>query len=418
MHRLRELSFVCTLLILSQISIARPQYSLLLDASLSPRSGAFSLCTLHRAVYGLEGQLFKTRWSAEDRSGKKILGVLYRFSKTALLDNVLDHLAFLVQHEFFGHGARFREFGYSGSTYSLHLIFPYGDSRGWAFRGTPDPNRMTTDDENLLMIIGGFDASACLSQTILFNWVQRGTIHYRESLVYLFSATDLSSYILRTKYHLRKEAGNDVLNFLRAVNPGVGIPEERHDQLTIDDLACRTLISAVNPFLYFSLATYIYRYLWAGQESMTLPMIPIGGVKVLPLFRFGLAPFGTEFYFENFATFSDKAACFYLRYSPPDFHKSWGAGLNVANLFRSRRFSVQARSDVWSQPSIKLGGEAVEKTRLGLGGAIFGTIFYKLMDTPLKLGIAAQIGYKTSGYLEGEMLRQGLIIRAGLGFME
>jgi hypothetical protein len=119
-----------------------------------------------------------------------------------------------------GHEARFKEFRYTGSTYSLHLIFPYGDSQDWAFRGISDPSGRIIDDENLLTILGRFDASACSSQTILFNWVQRLAIHYRESLIYLFSAIDLSSYILRTRHHLLEEAGNDILNFLAAINPG------------------------------------------------------------------------------------------------------------------------------------------------------------------------------------------------------
>lgn len=66
--------------------------------------------------------------------------------------------------------------------------------------------------------------------------------------------------------------------------------------------------------------------------------------------------------------------------------------------------------------SVPLRGETVEKTRQGLGGAISGGFFYKLTDSPMKMGLAADIGYKTAGYLEGEKLGRGVIFSCGSVF--
>jgi len=357
-------------------------------------------------------------WSDENNFEKKLLGLSYRLSKTILFDDVFDHLAFLIQHEIFGHGARYREFGYTDNSYRLHLIFPYGDSKGWAFTGTPDPLREVSSSESLLMTIGGFEAESLLSQEIYFRWVERGAIHYRETLLYLFSSLNLSSYIIRTKYNLSGEEGNDVLNYLRKINSTSGIPESPEDPLTIDDLAVRTLVSAVNPFVYFSLCAYFYHYLWEGRETMLLPMIRIGRFKVLPFFRFSLAPYGTEFYFETYAAFPEKTARFYIRYGSSDFKGSRGGGLSIGDLIKSPEFSLRARMDIWNQPALVLGGETTRETRSGLGGAIFCNLFYKLTRGSFIMGITADIGYKTEGYLEGEKLGRGMIFRAGLGFLE
>jgi len=298
---------------------------------------------------------------------EKAFGHILSALEDHLLDNVLDHMAFLLQHEVFGHGARYREFGYTDNSYRLHLVFPYGDSKGWAFRGIPDSLRKITSSENPMMTIGGFDAESLLSQVILLGWVEKGAIYYRETWLYFFNSLGLSSNILRTKYHLRGEGGNDILSYLGAVDPGVGIPEGRGDVLTIDNLTSRIWVNAINPFLYFSLYAYFCWYLWMGEDKMSLPMISIGPVKMLQLFRFGLTPYGTEYYFENFVKFSETAARVYIRYGMPDFCKSWGAGLSIANLIRGTRFSLGAKIDVWSQPSLLLGGETVEKIRQGLG---------------------------------------------------
>jgi len=114
-------------------------------------------------------------------------------------------------------------------------------------------------------------------------------------------------------------------------------------------------------------------------------------------------------------TFSVRASCF--RYLIAPTGKGTISTL-VANLLLGSKFSLQARIDVWNQPSLLLGGETVEKTRPGLGGAVFGNFFYKLTDAPLKMGVTAHIVYKTTGYLEGEKLSRDVIFRVGFGFLE
>lgn len=414
----QKILVVLFLLILCQDAYPQTPYSLLVDSRFSSSAGAFSLAAAHRALYGLEGRLLKTRWSAEDDFGKKLLGISYRLSKTIFLENVIDHLAFLAQHEVFGHGARYREFGYSHNSYRLHLVYPYSDSQGWAFPGNPEPGRISTRSENLAMITGGFEADAALSRVICRRWVDRGAIHCRETFLYLFSSTSLTSYILRTKYHWKGPAANDVLSYLRTINPEPGIPETPPGELTLDGLARRTIVCFLNPLWYFSLYACVHHYLWAGRETMSLPMIPVGRARFLPFFRFGLAPFGTEVYLENFARLAGKTGHFYVRLGHPGGPKSWGAGLSLGDFVVRSGFHLEVRLDLWNQPSLLLGGKTVRQAQRKLGSALFGRLFFQFIDAPIKMGIVAQAGYKTDGYLEAEQLAGGFIFRIGLGFLE
>jgi hypothetical protein len=378
--------------------------------------GAHNIITLHRGIYGLESRLLKTRWFDENNFGTKAAGLTYRLAKTIFVDNILDHLSFLAQHEVFGHGARYREFGFVDNEFTLNLSPPYSDGKGWARTGRLVENRALSPHERLLMVSGGSEANTLLSGILRDNWLQRGALHYRESILYLLSANDLSAYILRTKYGLRDESGNDILNYLKLINSREGNILQGEDRLTIDDLAGGAWINLLNPFQYFSLYAYFKTYLWSGDESCPFPMIRLWDFRYLPSFRMGLTPFGPEFYSEHLVAASDRIYEVYFRYGDPTFHKFWGLGAHVLDLIRSERFSVNARLDIWDQPSLLLGGENIIQTQGGLGSAIRGTFYYKISNDSSLLHLTAEIGYKSAGYLEGERLDGGIILRVGISF--
>jgi hypothetical protein len=411
-------ALVCLLWVFCTASRAEVQYPLIIDKTYSPEVGANNLITLHRGIYALENRFFKTRWFDESTFGKKTLGVTFRLCKTILLDSVLDHFSFLVQHEVFGHGSRYREFGYIKNSYELSLLFPYGCSSGWARDGILSSGRIITPHEDMAMVIGGSEASTILSNTMRYKWLQRGSINYRETFLYLLTANDLSLYILRTKHGLRRPEGNDILSFLSAINAHEGYPNEEDCRLTLDDLTNYALINFLNPFQYFSLYTYFSGYLWSGKENGILPMIKIWNIKYLPSFRLGLTPFGAEFYLENFIVFTKKIINLYFRYGEPTFYKFYGLGLKAIDLVHNHKLSVNARLDMWHQPSILLGGETAEAAKTGMGGALFGTVFYRISRAYSSIHLRVQIGYKTPGFLEGEKLGKGFIGRIGISFLE
>jgi hypothetical protein len=73
--------------------------------------------------------------------------------------------------------------------------------------------------------------------------------------------------------------------------------------------------------------------------------------------------------------------------------------------------------DIWKQPAFELGGDKLVKHDAGYGGA-FSSMFSWYFNKQSKTGISLQLGYKSAGYLAGENLAGGIILRAGLCFKE
>lgn len=397
---------------------AQVSYHLELDLVKSSRIGAENFAAIQRALYAVEGQYLKTRWTDEQTGSQKALGITYRLGKTILLDNIVDHFLVLTQHEVFGHGARYREFGYSSNSYHMNLFLPYGKGNGFASPGQQTFQRRGTFHESLVTASGGSEANTILSKTIRSKWLQRGRIHHRETLFYFFAAHDLGWYILRTKWCAQPDPRNDILVYLRTLNRLEGYPDEANYRLTIDDLARQTAINAFNPFLYLSLYAYVVSYLWNGEEDAPLPMFRVRDIGYLPSLRLGLTPFGSEVYFENFIVGVQRVANLYFRRGISTFHTFEGFGLHIDNLLPRRTVSFDTGLDIWRQPSLSLGGTTTRESRSGIGGAAFGRLAYTLKSLPPIVRIAVRAGYKTDGFLEGESLGRGFAGSIGLSFVE
>ncbi len=415
---MHKLIFTWMIILCCGEAAAQVRSTLMVDRGYSFKVGASNLLAVRRGVCLLESRFMKSRWFPEDSPGKKAAGMTYRLTKTVLVDNVVDHLAILIQHEVFGHGSRFREFGYSGSSYSLNLVPPYGSGRGTAYFGRSDPNRSETVHEEIAMRSGGSEANAVLAKSVLMKWMRCGQIPARETLLYLFAANDLSWYILRTRLGRNIRSGNDVNNFLRLVNRSEGYPFQNDYRLTLGSLAKQNAIHFLDPFQYVSLFTYLVTYVWSGEEERGLPMLRIGNIGYMPSFRLGLAPWGSEAYFENYVATSQRVVNFYFRRGFGTFHRFGGFGVQAISLMQSRRFSLDSGVDLWHQPRLLLGGTEAKSTRGGMGVALSGTCYYRLSQKKPVIDLTVEMGYKTAGFLQGEQLRSGWIGRVGIGFVE
>jgi hypothetical protein len=75
---------------------------------------------------------------------------------------------------------------------------------------------------------------------------------------------------------------------------------------------------------------------------------------------------------------------------------------------------LSGRIHVWYQPALRLGspsGEVLGSEGLGVGGSL-GARFFPLE----KVGLVLELGYKSSGFVAGEPLAAGILLRAGLAF--
>jgi hypothetical protein len=389
------------------------RYALLFDLTNSPRAGAENLLSTHRLLFSLEQKVLPPAWSDESTFLEKTGGVAYRLAKFVIIDNVFNHFTYVLQHEVFGHGARYREFGYSDVSYEINPFFPWGSGKGWTFpRGAPDDRKMAVH-ELLTAAAGGMEASALLADRLRANWLLRGHIHNGEAMLYLYSANDLLAYIWRTRWKIRSEKGNDVLNWLRRLNAYEGHIFQDDYSLTMDDLSRQSLVNLLNPFEYMALYSLFVSHLWHGEEDSTIPMLRIWGISYLPSFRLGLTPYGTEFIQENYIKTDRRLHKLSFRIGEPTFHRFWGLGWECLNLLQLDNFRLDTRIAVWNQPELVLGEKDGLEGHSGWGGAAVLTGNLKKAGR-LGLGLLVELGYKTTGFMEGENLRRGLIMRLGL----
>ena len=400
----------------SAAAVAQAQYPLMWDKTSTTVVGAGNLLTLHKGIYTLEDRYLKAKWFREEGAFRRSAGVVYRLSKTALLDFTIDHYLFLIQHEIYGHGAGFREYGYRKNSYSLHPPPPYGKGNGWASSGRlQTAGRHITLDEHTRIYINGSEANTVMANALRLRWLQKGKMDCREALLYLHISNDLTAYILSTSTD--SPSGSDILNFLRNMNGKHGYLRFDRYKLKISKLKKQVLINFANPYQFFALYTYFKTCLWSAERESTFPMIN-WKVKYLPAFRLGLTPFGSEYYFENFLVHSGRAMNLSVRYGDPTFHRFWGLGFRGYNLLTHKKLSVHASGDLWNQPSLSLGGiRTATETKKGFGGAASVTAFFPVTRRFSSLQLTGQIGYKTAGFLEGERLSGGMIGRFGLSFV-
>lgn len=404
------------MLLLPAAANAQESYSILADKSFSSITGAQNLLTIDRVAYTFENKLLLPTWFDENSVAGKTLGVSYRLGKTILLDAVIDEYVALVQHEVYGHGARAREYGLSNITYSLDLSYPYGSSIGVTSFDYP-PDKPFSSDQELLVDLAGVDANALLSKHLVLNWLQRGNINYRETLLYTRSSNDLTQYLWRTKWGIHSVEGNDMLAYEAGINQREGHFDPSDYKLTVNDLAKQVLVIGLDPFQYFSLYTYFETYLYSAKENFEVPMIELGRFKYLPSFHLGLTPFGSEVYFENYFVHSAKVGELYLRYGIPTFHRSWGIGFYGTNVIESDPFSFDIGADLWNQPVVSTYDYNISESKGGLGGALSCTTYFKLAETFATVRLMGEMKAKTIGYLQGEPLSDALILRVGLSFV-
>jgi hypothetical protein len=412
----RRVTISFLILLLSATSSAQESYSIVVDKTFSTFTGAENLLAIDHVAYTFENKLLLSTWFDENNVAGKTMGISYRLGKTMMLDAVFDEYVALLQHEVYGHGARAREYGSSDITYSLNLSYPYGSSIGLTSFDYPSDKPFSSDQE-LLVDLAGVDANALLSKHLVLNWLQRGAINYRETLLYTRSSNDLTQYLWRTKWALHSVEGNDMLAYETDINQREGHFDPSDYKLTVNDLAKQVLVIGLDPFQYFSLYTYFETYLYSARENFQFPMIELGGVKYLPSFHLGLTPFGSEVYFENYFVHSAKTTELYIRYGIPTFHRSWGLGFYGMNIIESDPFSFDIGADIWNQPVLSTYDYNISESKGGLGGAISCTTYLKLVETFATVRLMGELEAKTMGYLQGEPLSDALIVRVGLNFM-
>lgn len=397
---------------------------LVFDRTQSQFFAAENIQTIHKFVYqGMDRILPPKLWEEEKR-GRKVLGMGYRLGKTFLLDFTVDHLAILINHEIFGHGSRYREFGAEESVYHLELAPPWGPGSGFARMGGLPEGRYLSQTERSLITISGNEANTVLADEMERRILPRGRLHYREGALMILSAGNLPWYIWVDDWNTRLGyGGGDPSTYIFQMNSLYGSVDRLY---TLDRLKWHSLVTYLNPMQFYSAWALLVSYGLRGDAQMSeLPTLKIKKNRLLPSMSYNFTPFGAEFILRNYVLrpiensrhplIANRLFGLRLSYGDPFFNNFYAGSLVLQNAYAGKYVQVGGEVGMWDQPGFEYGDTT---GLIAVPGGLGGYAKVDLTLTPLRehpeLGFFLQGGYKAHGYLMGEALQAGPILRFGL----
>lgn len=387
---------------------------LLYDPGLTMKSGAENIIILHYGITRAEDALLGTQWFSEDNRIGKAGGILARFAKYAILDAPLDYFSIVLAHEYFGHGARYRELDIENIHYAFDSPPPYGKGGGEASVGIS--GNVVSNHELLGIWQGGIEVHPMINQKLGLRWMAAKKMHYRDAMLYFWSWQIMFSYVQETGTDLTAVVhDNDPQAYVRILNKENGYFTLSNLRLTVKELKSRFALSLANPFLVFALYAGLKTYMVDGNTSSALPTLALGEIDYLPLLRTGLTPFGLEYHLENYFRFGEVVSLVNLRVGDGAFHTSWGGvGFAFQNIYSRGEFSADVNLDVWKQPELKFGGIPGKSKGGGIGGAFSMRGYYNFSDARSSLAAVIELGYKSVGFLEGYQFDASPVFRIGI----
>jgi len=384
------------------------------DIDFSPYSGAQNILTLHES---LEKVFDKVIFHKQEK--KAIYGIL-RILELGFIWSPLARAEMVVQHEVFGHGYRIRDIGSNRvkvEGYQIDMPPPYGQGGGvtrYSF------NTDLTSFQEIAISIAGVEASTILANRLKMKWMESLILDTKKASLYLQSYLDLTNYILSMEdSFLFPDTGHDIKSYIYWLNNTY-----YEDELKSSDLKEAVIVNFLDPMIYYSIGSFFY-YIFTGKD-IKIPMIDIKGVKFLPNFRLGLAPYGPEYFLENFFSYKNRAIYSYLRAGNYNNNTFWGIGLEYPKLYEFNLNTIGFRFDLFHQPKIysKEAMTIFDRVQVGytseeLNHMIYGMaaniIYDRRFSKKSNISIFTEIGYKTEGFIPGFSLEKGPIFRLGIG---
>lgn len=351
-------------------------YELSVDKNMSAYSGADISMSMIEAYRQIEDKLVPSR-------NISLWGNIGLFVSRYLITNTIT----TYQHEVFGHGARLREFGWPIIQYQVDL--------GGGGSTSYFKPRYAHPQKNIVVDLGGIQATEVLSNTIKSRMIESSTINPVYGAAYLSSRLDQPLYILHTKY---TGNGHDISNYIKGMNQiyGPGF-------LTKSKVKSRAILDLFDPFLYYG------AYSMLTNTDLQYPMIQFGDIGYLPATRAILTPYGLESKLINYIRFGDISTQLNFSHGKNKSHTSSSAEVIVDKIAVSEKVFVGAGFMMWSQPKLFDDNPRTAPNKIG-GSFVFNTslLFH---DT---IGAIVEGGYKTAGFQLGRPIEATPLIRFGM----
>ena len=328
---------------------------------------------------------------------------IFRISKLFFTNYIITDYLLTMNHEL-GHGYRMIEAG--GSINKIVYNWPPPFSNKFSFITLNRPLRFTEQQE-LMINLGGSEINLFFSDIMRKNILLNYKFEYNYGLAYLYSSNDMPGYTA----FINLEAGdpNRYRKNLNELYSNRGMILTRKKIRKYSFLALFT-----DPMNFYALKSVFYDYLINGRNTSEIKMISLNNsVKYLPRFRFEYTPFGPELVYQNYFKFKSILFNANLSHSDADLPDAWRIQASVWNLKPHPRLSLDLSGQIWDQPNIKFYQDDKLVEASGLGSQIITSINYDLTKDGHIFGLAVHIGYKSNGYVLGEQLKRGFILRGG-----
>jgi hypothetical protein len=407
-------SAVVALAILWTAVPARAQDTLpiLFDRHMTIRAGATVTAGVGELVARAEDAVVPARLFVERGVARRATNIGYRFSKLLFFDLPQAQWLTVANHEVMGHGARLRERfdGFIG--YSIDAPAPYGAGGGATFFTFDRPPTMA---EDMAVSAAGMEADAVAARVVAERAFHGGRLPWRTAIRYLNFELDTFYYVRGTGDDLAAEgAGHDVAQFLRTYND-VAVAAGA-TPLAPGTARREVLASLANPM--FGMAAYaIGRYVWTGADNVTVPAFSIGDVRFLPLVRYQLTPYGTEWAVTSHLSGRRWPSRIEVRIGRAPGVRPCGLAVERRSLTTVQSWRIDLGAEVWRQPDVAARVDPASRP-LETGLHIRGRAERPLLPVwfmAQKATAIVDVGVKTAGFVPGEPLGAGFVWRIGIG---
>ena len=394
-----RMAWLAVSLLCARAASAQPQAPMpmptpvLVDRDMTPGAGATVTIAVARLVARAEDRFVPIKLFEERGRLRRGGNATYRLAKLALFDEPQENWFRVANHEVFGHGGRLRELFDGHIGYQLPAPPPYGRGGGATFF---EFDRQPTVEDVLAVTVGGMEANYVAARALTRDALTQGEWHYRDARRYLYAEYDTIRYVLDT-HGLEKE-GHDVGDFIRIYND---VAEEVGEQrLSARALRRSVLASFANPMLVYSYYSTFVSYVWSGHTYAPVPMIHLGATRYLPMARFHLTSFGTEFVIDNTFVRNGRFYDATVGIGRTIGSRTWSIGLQGTRLASLNGWTIDGEGTIWHRPE--------------WGEEFAATVHRNVVERGgHALALVVEAGFKTDGYMPGDRLRQGAIVRVG-----
>ena len=396
-------------LTIARISAAQDAVPVLVDTDMTVGAGATITAGIGAAVARVEDMFVPARLFAEQGIARRAANITYRVLKLTYFDVPQEQWLMVANHELMGHGARLRERFAGPIGYTIDAPAPYGPGGGSTFfRFDREPSSY----ELLAISAAGMEANAVAARLVADAAFREARMRPRDAIRYLGFELDTLNYVLSTGDD-PEEPGHDVSDFVQEYNAlaaSLGTPP-----VAPRTLRREVLVSLANPMLGF--AVYgIGRYVWNGATDVRVPALTIAGVRYLPLVRYQLTPYGTEWALTNHLAGRGWPTRVDVRVGRSPGSRPWGVGIERLNVAALRSWRIDAGVELWRQPSIAGPDAPARAAQLGI--QVRGRAERPLVPvwfSSRRATLIIDAAGKTAGFVPGQPLRGGVVVRAGVG---